>query len=88
MWAKWVNANGGVAAHPVNVIAKDDANDPARALQAVQDLVENEGIVVFVGNASSATDAAFKDYLNSKNIPDVGGQGYSSATAGTPCTSL
>ncbi len=81
-WAKWVNANGGVAGHPVNVIAKDDANDPARALQAVQDLVENEGIVAFVGNASSATDAAFKDYLNSKNIPDVGGQGYSSAMAG------
>ena len=41
------------------------------ALQAVKDLVENEGIVVFVGNASSSTDAAFKDYLDSKNIPDI-----------------
>ncbi len=80
-WAKWVNANGGIVGHPVDLIAKDDANDPAMALQAVKDLVENKGIVAFVGNASSSTDAAFKDYLDSKNIPDIGGQGYSSAMA-------
>jgi len=80
-WAKWINANGGVAGHPVNVIAKDVGTDPAKTESTVKDLVENQHVVAFVGNAASSTDSVYKQYLIDQNIPIVGGQAYSSAMA-------
>ena len=80
-WAKWINANGGIAGHPVNVIAKDVGTDPAKTESTVKDLVENQHVIVFVGNAASSTDSVYKQYLIDKNIPLVGGQSYSSAMA-------
>ena len=81
-WAKWVNAHGGIVGHPVNVIAKDVGTDPAKTESTVKDLVENQHVVAFVGNAASSTDSVFKQYLIDQNIPIVGGQAYSTAMAG------
>ena len=76
-----VNANGGIAGHPVDLIAKDDANDPAMALKAVKDLVENEG-----SSRPSGTDRQHRRSVQGlpqlEEHPRHGGQGYSSAKAG------
>ncbi len=52
-WASWVNDNGGVNGHPVELIVKDDGNDPARALRAARELVEQDQVMAIVGDSGS-----------------------------------
>jgi branched-chain amino acid transport system substrate-binding protein len=72
VWAKYVNAHGGVAGHPVQVIVVDDGSDPARYKSAVRDLVENKHVVAFVDQGASQTANAGEDYLEQKRIPVIG----------------
>lgn len=71
-WTKKINDAGGLNGHPVKLIVKDDGGDPARALQAAKELVEEEKVVAIVGQTSFA-DAAFQEYVEGKKIPVVGG---------------
>ena len=71
-WTKQVNAAGGLNGHPVKLIVKDDGGDPAKALQAAKELVEQDKVVAIVGETSVA-DAAFQAYVEEKKIPVVGG---------------
>lgn len=71
-WVKMINAEGGLNGHPVKLIIKDDAGDPAKALQAAKELVEQEKVVAIVGETSVA-DAAFQAYVEDKKVPVVGG---------------
>lgn len=71
-WVKLVNDNGGLNGHPVRLVVKDDAGDPAKALQAAKELVEQEKVVAIVGETSVA-DASFQSYVEGKKIPVVGG---------------
>jgi len=72
-WAKYVNAQGGIHGHPVQVIVKDDQADAAKSVAMVKDLVENDHVVALVGNHESGLDAAWAKYIDSKNVPVVGG---------------
>jgi len=71
-WAAHVNATTGLNGHPVKLIVKDDTGDPAKALQAAKELVEQDKVVAIVGEASVA-DQAFQQYVESKQVPVVGG---------------
>jgi branched-chain amino acid transport system substrate-binding protein len=71
-WAKQVNDAGGLNGHPVKLIVKDDGGDPAKALQAAKELVEQEKAIAIVGETSVA-DAAFQEYVEGKKVPVVGG---------------
>ncbi len=71
-WADSLNAAGGLNGHAIKMIVKDDASDPAKALQAAKDLVESEHVVAIVGDGSLA-DQAFASYVQGKGIPVVGG---------------
>src|ERR1700719_4385574 len=46
-WADWMNANGGIAGHPVRVCVDDDKNDPATAQADEQDLA-SKGVVAII----------------------------------------
>jgi branched-chain amino acid transport system substrate-binding protein len=72
-WVSWVNTHGGIAGHPIEVNYADDKNDPAVALAAVKDLVENKGVIAIVGETAAATQQTWKDYVLSKRIPVIGG---------------
>jgi len=72
-WSKYINAQGGIHGHPVEVIVKDDQADAAKAVAAVKDLVENQHVVALVGNHESGLDAAWAKYADGKQIPVVGG---------------
>ncbi|MCW2607860.1 MAG: hypothetical protein JWO60_2553, partial [Frankiales bacterium] len=74
IWAKDVNARGGVDGHPVKVVVVDDGGDPARHLAAIKDLVENKKVFAFVYNdpSTSGSDAA-DAYLTKTGVPVIGG---------------
>jgi len=71
-WTKQVNDAGGLNGHPVKLIVKDDGGDPAKALQAAKELVEEEKVIAIVGETSVA-DGAFQAYVEGKKVPVVGG---------------
>lgn len=73
-WARATNDAGGLVGHPVEVIVVDDGNDPARLRAAVQQLVEQRGVIAFVGLVGGFTlSQGVVDYLESKRVPVVGG---------------
>lgn len=71
-WVKKVNSEGGVNGHPIKLVIKDDASDPAKALQAAKELVEQEKVIAIVGSMSNAS-AGFQKYVEEKKVPVVGG---------------
>lgn len=74
-WAQWRNeVHGGINGHPVEVLVVDDGGDPSRFSAALRELVEQRGVVAFVGNPSGFTlTQGAVDYLESKGVPVVGG---------------
>ncbi len=76
-WAQWTNDRGGLNGHPVKVVVRDDANDPAKSLAAVKGMVENDHVIALVGTHESGLESAWQKYIDEKKIPVIGG----SATA-------
>ena len=72
VWAAAVNANGGLFGREVQVIVQDDGGDPARYAAAVQDLVENRGVIAFVGQAAVLSVRGGLQYLAEHRIPVIG----------------
>jgi branched-chain amino acid transport system substrate-binding protein len=71
-WAKWTNAHGGVNGHPVKFyFEKDDKSDPAVALSAIKDLVENQKVIAVVGSTSAA-ETNWADYALAQKMPIIG----------------
>jgi branched-chain amino acid transport system substrate-binding protein len=68
-WQAYVNAHGGIAGHPVQVIVEDDADNAAKALQAAQDLIQNKHAIA-IGD-SSLSNAAFEKYVDSAKVPVI-----------------
>jgi len=71
-WVKMINDGGGLNGHPVKLVVKDDAGDPAKSLQAAKELVEQDKVIAIVGETSVA-DQAFQQYVEEKQVPVVGG---------------
>src|SRR6516165_10172513 len=44
-WVKWANANGGINGHPINLVVKDDAANPATSITQVHELVETDHVI-------------------------------------------
>jgi branched-chain amino acid transport system substrate-binding protein len=72
VWAAAMNAKGGLFGRQVKVIVQDDGGDPARYAAAVQDLVENRGVIAFVGQAAVLSVRGGLRYLAEKGIPVIG----------------
>lgn len=69
-WAKSVNAAGGIAGHPVDLIFKDDANNPGTSVTAVQSLISDD--VAAIIDASNL-EAAWGKAAATAKIPVIGG---------------
>lgn len=76
-WAAWVNANGGIAGRPVELVVADDGGDPARHRSLVQQLVEERGVVAFLHTTAALSGQSAVSYLERKGIPVVGSEGGS-----------
>ena len=74
VWAKDVNARGGVNNHEVKLNIYDDAGDPARHRAQVQQAVEKDGVKAFLANPEAITGGCCVDYINAKRIPMIGSE--------------
>jgi branched-chain amino acid transport system substrate-binding protein len=72
-WGKYVNAHGGLNGHPVQITTADDGGDPSRNLQLTRGMVENQGVIAFVGNIVPLSIGGSQSYLEQHGIPVVGG---------------
>jgi branched-chain amino acid transport system substrate-binding protein len=77
-WATAINAQGGVACHPVKYILADDGGDPSRHQALVQQLVEQERVIALVQMDSVLTGQSSVSYLSSHKVPVIGAEGGSS----------
>jgi branched-chain amino acid transport system substrate-binding protein len=75
-WAKWRNATGGVAGHPIEVVSKDDKADPGEGQAVARELLESENVVAFVGTQAVYTEAGWGDLMTEHHVPVVGGIAY------------
>ena len=75
IWAKHVNATGGIACHPVTVFAADDGADPSRGAAAAQDLISNKKVSAFVAMFTPLSLPAILPVLERNKVPVVGGDG-------------
>ena len=65
-WAKWVNAHGGVAGHPVQILFDVDPNNVAVAVTDVQKLI-GDGVVAIAD--ADANDSAWAQYTENAGVP-------------------
>jgi branched-chain amino acid transport system substrate-binding protein len=73
LWARAVNAAGGVQCHPVQLYQMDDAADPARVTSNLNDLVNNKKAIAIVGAGVPTTFSAAKRFAEQNKVPFVGG---------------
>jgi branched-chain amino acid transport system substrate-binding protein len=73
-WVSAVNAKGGINGHPVELVVKDDQNDPAQGLSAVKSLVQDDHVIALVGVHANVSEGAWASYVQTAGIPIVGGE--------------
>ncbi len=62
-----INAAGGVGGRPLELLVRDDAQDPEAARRAVRELI-GDGVVAIVGHATSAMAAATLPIANEAHV--------------------
>lgn len=71
-WVSYINARGGVSCHPIKHVVGDDGSDPVRNQSLHRQMVEQQGVVAFVFDASPIADSGSRDYINQAKVPVVG----------------
>lgn len=71
-WAQHVNAQGGLACHPVKLTTLDDGSSASRASGNVREL-KARGAQVLVGNFVPVSFPGFKSAVDAEQIPAIGG---------------
>lgn len=69
-WAKYVNDNGGLGGHPVELVLEDSQSQPGAAVTGLQSLL-HAGVVAIVD--ADILDVAWGKYADDANIPVIGG---------------
>jgi branched-chain amino acid transport system substrate-binding protein len=68
---RYVNARGGVNGRTIAYNVADDASDPSQALQATQQLVEQDEVFAIVNAVGTDQNLATRDYLNGAKVPQL-----------------
>jgi branched-chain amino acid transport system substrate-binding protein len=71
-WADWMNANGGLNGHKVQVISVDDGGDPAKAQAAEKQLVDSDQVLAIVVACDNLI-AAYSSDATAKHVALVSG---------------
>ncbi len=66
---KMINAQGGINGRKIKYYIRDDAYQPSRTKAVVKELVERQGVFMFVGGVGTSPGLAVMDYLVKKNVP-------------------
>ncbi len=73
VWVKYINAHGGLAGHPVQLISADTGGDPSTNQTDVQQLVQEDHVLAMVGDTDILDFTGSEQYLVEHGIPDIGG---------------
>jgi len=65
------DTQGGVCGRKIVYKVEDNLDDPARAIEAVRKLVEQDKVFAIVGSLGDAPHPAVWDYLNENGVPDI-----------------
>lgn len=68
---KYVNARGGVFGRRIEYRYLDDGYDPGRTVQAVRQLVEQDGVFALFNTLGTSNNLAVRDYLNQMKVPQL-----------------
>ena len=66
-----VNKAGGVNGRQIELITYDDAFEPARTLQNVRRLVEQDEVFALAGVLGTQPNVAIMDYINEAEVPSI-----------------
>jgi ABC-type branched-subunit amino acid transport system substrate-binding protein len=66
-----INAEGGINGRKVRLISLDDGYVPAKALEQVRRLVEQDHVLLIFGSTGTATNIVVRNYLNPRKIPHL-----------------
>ena len=73
VWARDVNARGGVQCHPIQLTQLDDGSDPARVAANWNLIVHDKSAVALVGGGVPIAIAALRSAAERDKVPVVGG---------------
>jgi branched-chain amino acid transport system substrate-binding protein len=65
------DTQGGVCGREIVYKVEDNGQDPAKAMEAVRKLVEQDEVFAIVGSLGDAAHSATWDYLNENGVPDI-----------------
>ena len=70
VWAKMINAKGGINGHPIEVLVGDDGTNDARGVAIARDFVENKGAVALSWASNDISGLAA--YAKKQRVPIIG----------------
>jgi branched-chain amino acid transport system substrate-binding protein len=69
MIAEWVNAEGGINGHPLELIIYDDETDPTKCNVAMKKLISQDQVPVIIGPSTSGTSMAVVGVAGKDQVP-------------------
>ena len=66
-----INAEGGINGRMLKYISLDDAYNPARTVEQVRKLVEEEEVLVLFNPLGTPSNTAIHKYMNTKKVPQL-----------------
>ncbi|HEX4111847.1 MAG TPA: ABC transporter substrate-binding protein [Stellaceae bacterium] len=68
----WYNdTHGGVNGRKIDLESMDDGYNPAKSLENVRKMVEQDHVAFIFGSIGTATNTAVRKYLNDKGVPQL-----------------
>jgi ABC-type branched-subunit amino acid transport system substrate-binding protein len=67
----YLNARGGVNGRKIEYRVLDDGYDPARTIQAVHELLDEDRVFAVFGILGTSTNLAVRDLLNQSRVPQL-----------------
>ncbi len=66
-----VNAEGGILGRRIRLLSRDDGYNPARTVEQVRRLVEDDAVLLMLAPLGTAQNAAIQAYLNGRGVPQL-----------------
>ncbi len=66
-----INASGGIAGAPIELIIEDDGTDEAKAVAAAAKLIEQDGVVALIGASGTGQTMAMRGDVKRAGVPQI-----------------
>ncbi|HEX4112839.1 MAG TPA: ABC transporter substrate-binding protein [Stellaceae bacterium] len=68
---RMIDAQGGVNAHKIVLVSRDDGYDPAKTMDLTKQLIETDKVAAIFSIQGARQNLAIRDYLNQRGIPQL-----------------